>query len=308
MKIRVNEAESDYVKIGNMVLPKNAAGYGYDDYDTIARKTKAKYNQEKEDERKEQERQERIKAGKIFYDKFMEIYNANKDSGLETLMEALFDEFVPASGACDNLGAELIRAIERVRYRSYNDGDRFYEGYGLETCASDAAFIAEHTDDNIYNTIINIADSYDDSDTTYNNRLDKLAKSVVEYIKNTQEIAALPMEDSRKYSSPLISDWEDDSKHYEYEVDIPYEINDFVDRGCIDDGDIYNFLDDLTSYYGGKVYSRWGHTITDLSRDECDEWERMCPKELNSWIDELISEYGEYDEDDEDDEDYDDED
>ena len=30
-KLHLNEAESDYVKIGNMVLPKNAANLGYAD-------------------------------------------------------------------------------------------------------------------------------------------------------------------------------------------------------------------------------------------------------------------------------------
>lgn len=47
-KLHLNEADSDYVKIGNMVLPKNAAGFGYADYDTVANAGKRAYNAEKE--------------------------------------------------------------------------------------------------------------------------------------------------------------------------------------------------------------------------------------------------------------------
>lgn len=299
-KIRINEAESDYIKIGNMVLPKNAANYGYADYKTIAKDAKKNYEKEKEDERKEKERQKQIEAGKVFYDKFMEIYNKNKD--FEKLMTALFDEFVPASGRCDTLGAELIRAIERVRYRDYNDGDRFYEGYGLETCASDAAFIAENTNDDIYETIVNIADNYDDSDSEYTNRLNSLAKDVINYIKNTPEIGALPTEDSRSFNSDLIYEWTANSKHYEFDVEIPYDIQDFIDRGHIGYDDVRDFIDNLTSYYGGTLNS-WAadaYTIEELSQDEYDEWKRNCYNEFDDWYKDLVDEYGEYDEDEED--------
>jgi hypothetical protein len=303
--IKLKEADSDYIKIGNMILPKNAANYGYADFDTIARDTKRRYDKEKDDERKEKERQQRIELSKDFYNKFMEIYTENKNKDIDDLMSALFNEFVPSSGSCDNLGAELIRAVERIRYRDYNDGDRFYEGYGLETCSSDAAFIAENTNDDIYETIVDIADNYNDSDSEYTNRLNLLAKNVVNYIKDTPDIAALPTEDSRSFNSDLIDEWTANSKHYEFDVEIPYDIRDFIDRGHIDYDDVRDFIDNLTSYYGGTLndWASDAYTIEELSQDEYDEWERNCYREFDSWYDELVDEYGEYDEDEED-EDY----
>jgi hypothetical protein len=56
----------------------------------------------------------------------------------EDLLDSLFSDFVPASGKADSIGGEQLRAIMRIVYRDYNDGDKFYEGYGLETCGSSA--------------------------------------------------------------------------------------------------------------------------------------------------------------------------
>ena len=44
----IKAAESDYIKIGNMVIPKNAASYGYDSYENITRDAKRRYNAEKD--------------------------------------------------------------------------------------------------------------------------------------------------------------------------------------------------------------------------------------------------------------------
>ena len=47
--------------------------------------------------------------------------------------EALFEKLVPGSGKCETLGGEILRAVSRIGYRWYNDGDKFLEGYGRET-------------------------------------------------------------------------------------------------------------------------------------------------------------------------------
>lgn len=297
--IKLKEAESDYVKIGNMILPKNAADMGYADYATVARKAKKNYEAEKEAERKEKEQAAYREKGKKFYDKFIEIYNAKKDSDIDDTMAALFDEFVPFSGACETLGAEFIRAIERIRYRSYNDGDRFYEGYGLETAGSDAAFIADYASE-LEPMIENIVKQDYISDKDYNNALNKLAESVVEYLKNNPELFGKPVVDSRDYDSDRVEDWEERSHHYEFEPYMDDRLDSFLDRGCIDKRDIEDFLWDLTQSYGGEVYSGY---ITGLTSDEYDEWERRFGSEFDYWMQELTDEYGDGYEDDEDDED-----
>ena len=34
-----------------------------------------------------------------------------------------FDKYVPINGSADTLGGEIVRAINRIVYRYYNDGD-----------------------------------------------------------------------------------------------------------------------------------------------------------------------------------------
>ncbi|MBQ5474718.1 MAG: hypothetical protein IIT65_08430, partial [Lachnospiraceae bacterium] len=44
-------------------------------------------------------------------------------------------------GAAETEGGELTRAMNRVIYRWYNDGDQIMEGYGRETCNAAARAI-----------------------------------------------------------------------------------------------------------------------------------------------------------------------
>ena len=304
--IKLKEAESDYIKIGKMILPKNAADMGYADYSTVARKAKKDYEAEKEAERKEKERQEYAKKGEQFYNKLMEIYTDHVDEyDIDPLMADLFHAFVPSSGPCETLGAEFIRAIERIRYRAYNDGDKFYSGYGLETCASDAAFLAENSNDKIESMISNIAERVYDSDTEYEKNLDRLAHEVVSYLVDTPEVFGKPTMDSRDYDSYLIDEWKENSHYLEYEPDVSGEwLDSLIDRNCISWEDVENFLSELTYSWGGNV-NPWAldaFTITDLDEEQYAEWEQYFPREFEGWLESLIDEYGEYDEEDEEDE------
>ena len=53
----------------------------------------------------------------------------------------LFEELVPASGKAESLAGELVRAMARIGYRWYNDGDQVGIGYGRETCNPAARFL-----------------------------------------------------------------------------------------------------------------------------------------------------------------------
>ena len=60
---------------------------------------------------------------------------------LEKRNEALYDKLVPGSGAADTVEGEMLRAINRIIYRYYNDGDYYYEGYGIETAGPAHSFL-----------------------------------------------------------------------------------------------------------------------------------------------------------------------
>ena len=51
----------------------------------------------------------------------------------EERINKLFEELVPVSGKAESLAGELIRAMSRIAYRFYNDGDQVGMGYGKET-------------------------------------------------------------------------------------------------------------------------------------------------------------------------------
>ena len=84
------------------------------------------------------------------------------------------------------------------------------------------------------------------------------------------------------------------SHNLEYEPDVSGDwLDRLIDSGCIDWDDVKQFLDDLTSDYGGSVYA-WaldGFTITDLDEDEYDQWDRYFNDAFGNWLDELMEEY-----------------
>tara|TARA_Y100000389_G_C17274804_1_gene419868 strand:- start:197 stop:712 length:516 start_codon:yes stop_codon:yes gene_type:complete len=65
---------------------------------------------------------------------------------LEKRNEVLYDKLVPGSGAADTVEGEMLRAINRIIYRYYNDGDKYFEGYGTETAGPSHSFLvnADH--------------------------------------------------------------------------------------------------------------------------------------------------------------------
>ena len=60
---------------------------------------------------------------------------------LEKRNDVLYGKLVPNSGNSDTLEGEMLRAINKIIYRYYNDGDYYHEGYGVETAAPAHSFL-----------------------------------------------------------------------------------------------------------------------------------------------------------------------
>ena len=60
---------------------------------------------------------------------------------LEARNEPLFDKLVPGQGTAETLEGEMLRAVNRLVYRYYNDGDKYNEGYGTETAGPAHSFL-----------------------------------------------------------------------------------------------------------------------------------------------------------------------
>lgn len=291
----VKSAESDYIRIGNMVLPRDASQYDYGtSYDQIARNTRKRYDAEKAAEKEAAEKARRAEAGSALYQECKSAINDDMSS--DDKLQALFDILVPSSGPADNLAGELVRAAMRIAYRWYNDGDHFYTGYGLETAGSSAAFIADVIGGPVKSTIMELTELYpEDSDSQYEAGINDIEDFVIKYIMDNPDTFGTETEDSRDYSSSTLADMEEASHNEEFEIDT-YEVRQYVENGCISWDDFESMLHDLTYSYGGEInqWARDGFTITGLNHEECKEWERRFPIELDGYLDELEQEFPNY--------------
>lgn len=95
----------------------------------------------------------------------------------------MHDNYVPLSGKADTLGGEIIRAISRIVYKFYNDGDTtthyysciYNDSYGAEK------FLLKNVPK--YELTRGITD-----DEEYEMKIAKNLKSVVDYLRNTPEL------------------------------------------------------------------------------------------------------------------------
>ena len=321
--VKADWNDSDYVRIGNLMLPTDTSGYGNASAEEISIRTKAEYQNELARREKEAKRQKEAELGLANYEKaFAEVDPTQKP---EDQLSTLFDVLVPPSDKCDNLGGELVRAMMRVLYRDWNDGDVFYDGYGLETCVSDAAFVMDKTsntyededdddyDDDanseIYSTMIGIAaDAL--SGREYTAALNEVTGMLVDYLRNHPELFGRDTEDCRSYKSYTIEDIKDAVPTYEYECDLSGDLEIYIDNDCISWDDIEEWLRDLCYEFGGELNQRaldW-FEIDELSPEEYETWERNFPDRISSYLDYLEGEYPNYGESEDEEEDYDEDD
>ena len=102
-------------------------------------------------------------------------------------IESWFKVLVPQSGPADTLAGELIRAMMRILYRDFNDGDRFFSGYGLETCGGSAQFLIENTNNEIATALKKIAENNLESDE-YTEAIEDVSTRLLRYLNNNKEL------------------------------------------------------------------------------------------------------------------------
>lgn len=98
--------------------------------------------------------------------------------------EDMRDRFVPWSGNANTVGGEIIRTMNRICYRFYNDGDtvRYYNGSEFNMLWSCDKFLEEYCP--AYSTMRDIYDTGD----FYEKELAKNMNKVAEYLKAHEEI------------------------------------------------------------------------------------------------------------------------
>lgn len=119
-------------------------------------------------------------------------------SAREEKINALFNELVPASGKADTVAGEIIRAVCRISYRNYNDGDHIGVGYGKETCNPAARYLASKAGTKVSQVISKMWGIEDDR--YYKKMLVTLEESVLEYLEQHPDLKTTAnSEDIRSY-------------------------------------------------------------------------------------------------------------
>lgn len=112
----------------------------------------------------------------------------------EKELTKLFDKLVPSNGSADTIEGEMVRAIMRIWYRYFNDGDYFFRGYGKETCGSSVDFLKNETPiSKDLSKLLSLAKAnagapnnrseYSDDDE-YLNGIKRVAKAVTDYVNS----------------------------------------------------------------------------------------------------------------------------
>mgnify|MGYP004655069337 FL=1 len=256
----------------------------------------------------------------------VEELKADADSKIEQIrnaadpIEEAFELLVPSEGKAETVAGEMVRAMMRVLYRDYNDGDKFMAGYGLQTCGSSMCYLVEMMPDvwaDYAQRAVDEADRYIDDDAAYTQLITDLSDSLVDYLcKHPELFYTLNNEDSRDHDMSYL---EDNQPRYDFEVEGNDDTYELLQHDIITSSDLYNYVKEALEYDSlyrdVEVESPWGRdsnsiTVSNLTYDAREALEDMV--EHGHFWDELTSEHeddlekiqnGEYDTDDLDDSD-----
>ena len=127
---------------------------------------------------------------------------------LEKRNEALYDKLVPPQGSADTIEGEMLRAINRIIYRYYNDGDYYYTGYGTETAGPAHSFLinANHPQ---RSAMVKLFKEFV-SDAEYEKMLNDILDVILDHIESRQGNYTESNEDMFDYKSEFQDEEEDD--------------------------------------------------------------------------------------------------
>ena len=147
---------------------------------------------------------------------------------LEDRNEPLYAKLVPSNGDAETLEGEMLRAINRIIYRWFNSGDKYYEGYGTETAGPAHSFLvnARHPQRSAMNTLFKEFVS----DAEYERILNDVLDVILDHIESRQG----------KYTKNTLGgifDYEPEFEDMEEEDDDDYTYN--YDDDEYEDDDYY---------------------------------------------------------------------
>ncbi len=136
---------------------------------------------------------------------------------LEDRNEPLFDKLVPGQGKAETLEGEMLRAVNRLVYRYYNDGDKYNEGYGTETAGPAHSFLVNAVHP-LRAKMDSIMGEEKLSDNEYENMLKMVLGLILDYIESKEgEYTKNTQGDIFDYPSEFenMEDYDDEEDEYD---------------------------------------------------------------------------------------------
>ena len=285
-----------------------------------------KYNIMSDDELDELERKERdefeakLKArrDKVAQDRFARDEEERKHQELlakaeevkqaiggDYQFEHLFDVLVPDSGKCESLAGELIRACNKIEYRWFNDGDRWFEDYGIETAGPAAKFIMDFEIENetpFWDFMMDWAEDGcqldGENDESYDNKVEELKNSLSTYIESHPELLAMETKDMYDIDYRDVEEFLDEHgliPTYDYDASIPDELQAHLEKNISErdlQWEIESWCENMGCYDAQVDVDEYSVYLSNLTKAAYDEFHDNLYKWLEQYAEELTQQYG----------------
>lgn len=105
---------------------------------------------------------------------------------LDQRFHEYFVRLVPERGKAPSEAGEIVRAMTRIAYRNFNDGDHIGLGYGKETCNAAARYLQAHVGGDAREIIDDMWGMQ--SDRIYNAAVATLQQVVLDFLEKHPEL------------------------------------------------------------------------------------------------------------------------
>lgn len=301
-KLNKNGDFADNITEADVVIPKDKMF----NPDSISLTGIARQAKEAEDARIAKEAEDKRRAeAEIHLKPMLDELSKTNDK-----LELLFDKLVPSSGKAQSVAGEMVRAMMRILYRDYNDGDVFYEGYGLETCGDSAEYLMDSDADLADDFKAIVEDQL--TNEAYTDAITAISNKLVDFIINNPYLMVDENDiDSRSYG---INWLEENQPKYDYSCTLPDGVVEHMNNDDISSQDVEWELESWEIPGLGSIEKncdslnvyRSDIEINGLTKDAYDYIEENFYDNLELYASTLDEEYGAVNQDEDNEENFDD--
>ena len=178
----------------------------------------------------------------------LEVFNGPIDK----FIDSIFYDLVPDRGPADTVAGEAIRAMGKVDYRYYNDGDVYYQGYGLETAAPSMSYLLdfisqygeEEDESKAMDTVQDQMTHYEDKG--YQEHLNSIFKIVLTVLCYPENAGLFEEKNTQDCLDSDASWFEENQPLYDYEFEVnDTDIKKAVEEGYIDGQYLADYMLDI---------------------------------------------------------------